>query len=197
MTSFELITPPALLPITVSAAQNALALAVVEEVERTVLWRAIVAQERRITLDGALPPRLEIEPASSIVGLTQWTPDDDAVVVDASSYYSVTRDPSGTILEPVPGAAWPEPERDIGSFVLTYMAGWEVTDSSNLVPASVKHVIERAIEFRAGGSGLGDIRISSLEMDVADSYKTDRLPREITDIARGWFYRPGIFAARP
>ena len=197
MTSFELITPPALLPITVSAAQNALALAVVEEVERTVLWRAMVAQERRITLDGPLPPRLELEPVSSIVGLTRWTPTDDAVVVDASSYYSVTRDPYGTILEPEPGGAWPEPERDIGSFALTYMAGWEVTDTMNGVPASVKLMVERAIEYRAGGSGLGDIRIGSLQMDVADSYKTDALPREITNIARAFFYRPGIFVARP
>ena len=43
-------------------------------------------------MDGPLPPRIEIEPASSVVGLTQWTPDDDAVVIDAASYYSVTRD---------------------------------------------------------------------------------------------------------
>ena len=196
MNSFELITPPARLPITVSAAQNALALAVVEEVERTVLWRAIVAQERRITLDGPLPPRLEIEPASSIVGLTQWTPDDDAVVVDENSYYSVTRDPFGTTIEPEPGGAWPEPERELGAFVLTYMAGWVVTDTTNLVPASVLHMLTRSIEHRAG-AGLGDIQIGGLEMDVAPSYATDRLPREITDIARGWFYRPGIFAARP
>ena len=195
--SFEVITPPSHLPITVSAAQNSLALAVIDECERAFLWRAIVAQERRITVDGPLPPRLEIEPASSIVGLTRWTPDDAAVVVDASSYYSVTRDPSGTILSPVPGAAWPSPARDIGSFALTYLAGWEVTDTSNLVPASVKLMIERAIEFRAGGSGLGDIRISGLEMDKPDSYQTDQLPRALTDIARAFVYRPGLFIGRP
>ena len=60
--SFEVITPPTHLPITVSAAQKPLALAVVDECERAFLWRAIVAQERRITVDGPLPPRLEMSP---------------------------------------------------------------------------------------------------------------------------------------
>ena len=192
--SFELVTPPSHLPITV--ADDALARAVVEEVERLVLQRAIVRQERRIVIDGALPKLLELEPVSSIVGLTRWTPDDAAVVVDATTYDVVTRDPSGTIIASSSGSAWPEPERDIGSFEITFESGWAVTDSSNLVPASIQHMLTRAVEHRAG-AGLGDIQIGSLEMDVADSYKTDRLPREITDIARGWFYRPGIFAARP
>ena len=69
----------------------------------------------------AAPPRIEIEPVSSVVGLTRWTPDDDAVVIDAASYDFISRDPSGTIIEPVSG--WPEPERKLGSFALTYMAG--------------------------------------------------------------------------
>ena len=52
----EVVTPPALLPITVDAADQALAAAVVEEIERCVLWRALVLQQRRILIDGPSPP---------------------------------------------------------------------------------------------------------------------------------------------
>ena len=52
----EIVTPPEHLPVTVAAAQTDLARAVTDECERAVLWRAIVAQERRIVIDGALPP---------------------------------------------------------------------------------------------------------------------------------------------
>ena len=193
--SFEVVTPPTHLPITV--ADEALVRAVTEEIERGVLWRAIVAQERRIVIDGPLPPRIEIEPVTAIVSLTQWTPDDDAVVIDAASYYSVTRDPSGTIIAPVPGAAWPEPERMVGSFALTFECGFEVSDTVNLVPASILHMLTRAVEFRAGSGGMGDITIGSLQMDVAPSYATDALPAAIASIGRAWNYRPGIFAGRP
>ena len=51
----EIVTPPAHLPVTVAAADMALAGSVVEELERGFLWRAIVRQERRIVLDGSLP----------------------------------------------------------------------------------------------------------------------------------------------
>ena len=198
----EIVTPPAILPIT--ATDKALAAAVVEEIERGILWRAIVSQERRITIDGPLPSRIKIEPVSSIVGLTRWTPTDDVVVVDVVDYTSVTRDPAGTILEPAPGKNWPRPERAIGSFELTYMAGWVVTpesapgagDAVNEVPASVRLMIERAVAFRAG-SGLGGITIGSLKINVAPTYETDRIPPEIANIGRAFFYRPGLFAARP
>ena len=39
----EIVTPAAHLPITVADADQALAAAVVEEIERTILWRAIVS----------------------------------------------------------------------------------------------------------------------------------------------------------
>ena len=198
----EIVTPPSRLPIT--ATDEALAAAVVEEIERAILWRAIVSQERRIVIDGRLPSVLEIEPATAVVGLTRWTPNDAAAVVDADSYSVVTRDPAGTIIAPAPGQNWPVPERSIGSFALTYMAGWTVTpesapgagDAVNEVPASVKHMIERAIAFRAG-SGLGDLSVGSLKINVAKSYKTDRIPPEITNIGRAFQYRPGVIAARP
>ena len=51
-----------------------------------------------------------------ITSLTRWTPSDDAAVVDADTYNSVSRDPAGTLIEPAPGHDWPAPERAIGSF---------------------------------------------------------------------------------
>ena len=43
----EIVTAPARLPITVAAADEALALAVTEELERGVLWRAIAGPQER------------------------------------------------------------------------------------------------------------------------------------------------------
>ena len=205
----EIVTPPALLPITVADADQALAAAVVEEIERGVLWRAIVRQERRILIDGPLPSRINLEPVSALVSLTRWTPSDAAKVIPAANYNFVSRDPLGAIIAPAPGKNWPAPKRSIGSFALTYMAGWEVTpksapvknraasgDAVNEVPASIQLMVERAVAFRAG-SGLGDITIGSLKLSVADSYSTDRIPPEIANIARAYAYRPGLFAARP
>ena len=201
----EIISPAAHLPVTVDAAQATLAAAVVEEIERAVLWRAVVRQTRRIIIGGPLPPRIELEPVSSVVSLTQWTPTDDAAVIDAARYDVVTRDPAGTIIAPAPGYDWPAPERSIGSFTLTYMAGWAVTpesaplagDGVNEVPASVQLMIERAVEFRAGSGGVGDIKIGSLDLSVPDSYATDLLPAAIASIGRAYAYRPGLFSARP
>ena len=156
----EVVTPPDYLPIT--ASDTDLAAAVVEEIEMSVLWRAIVLQTRRILIDGPLPKILELEPVSAIVSLTRWSPTDDAAVI--GDYSVVTRDPAGTIIAPDPGASWPAPERQVGSFALTYLAGWVVTQESapgagdgvNRVPASVRLLISRAVDFRAG-SGLASI----------------------------------------
>ena len=198
----QIVTPPASLPVTVT--DTALAAAVTEELERTVLWRAIVSQTRRILIDGDLPARIEIEPATNITSITRWTPDNDAEVIDANNYMFVTRDPAGTIIAPHHRNGWPAAERAINSYALTYECGWRVTaetapgagDGLNEVPASILFMIDRAVAFRRG-SGVGDIKIGSLEISVADSYSTDSLPFEITNIARAWAYRPGIIAARP
>ena len=199
----EIVTPPEHLPVT--ASDTELAAAVTDEIELTVLWRACVLQTRRILIDGSLPPLLELEPIVSITSFTMWTPTDDAAVIDEDSYSVSTRDPGGTVIAPAPGASWPGPERQVGSFALTYTAGWVVTpesapgvsDGVNRVPASVRLMISRAVVFRAG-SGLGDIAIGSLKLSVADSYSTDALPREIASIGRAYAYRPGIFSsARP
>lgn len=106
-------------------------------IEMSYLWRAIVAQTRRIIVDGHLPTILEIEPVSSVVSLTRWTSTDAAVVVPASTFSVVTRNPAGTTISLSPGSAWPDPERTIGSFALTYMAGWDVSATENNVPASI------------------------------------------------------------
>ena len=199
----EIVTPASHLPIT--ATDTDLAASVVEECERLILWRAIAGpQTRKITIDGPLPSRIELEPVTAIVGLTMWTPTDPDAVIDAARYFFVPRDPSGTIVAPAPGTNWPAPERSIGSFALTYMAGWTVTpesspgagDAVNEVPASVRLMVERAVAFRAG-SGIGDITIGSLKIGVAPSYKTDRIPPEVASIGRAWAYRPGLFSARP
>ena len=77
--AYEIVTPPAHLPVTVAAAQTALAAAVVEEMRaQRFLWRGIIAQhQRRILIDGPLPQILKIEPATAIVSLTRWTPAGD------------------------------------------------------------------------------------------------------------------------
>ena len=193
----QLIAKPERLPIAVTAAQESLAAATVEEIELGVMWRAIVSQTRSITVDGALPQLIEIEPTTSIISLTRWAPDGAGVVVDVADYVSVSRDPKGTLICAAPGKNWPAPLRPIGSFSLVYDSGWTVSSNENLVPPSVLLMVERAIEYRAGGSGLEAIRIGPLEMDQAPSYRTDRLPRELTDIARAWFFRPGLFTGRP
>ena len=54
-------------------------------------------------------------------------------------------------------------------------------------------MVERAIKFRAVSGGVGDIKIGSLDLSVPDTYSTDQLPREITNIGRAWMWRPGIF----
>ena len=198
----QVVTPPTSLP--VIATDAALVAAVVSEIERSVLWRAIVHQTRRILIDGDLPSRIEIEPVTSISSFTRYTPDNDEEVIDPSEFMYVSRDPAGTIIAPHDRNGWPAAERDIGSFALTYEAGWRVTaetspgagDGVNEVPAAILFMLDRAIKFREG-AGLGDIEIGSLKLDVAPSYATDRLPPEIASIGRAFAYRPGIFAAGP
>ena len=188
----EVITPPAHLPITTSDA--ALAAAVVEEIERGVLWRGIVRQTRRILIDGPLPI-LELEPVVSITSLTRWTEADPAEVVDPDSYTLVSRDPSGALIAPLPGHSFPAPMRPFGSFALTYDCGWTVTDTSNTVPASVQYMVERAVAFRKG-SGLAGFSIGSLTMKRSAEYASARLPASILSIASSWAYRPGLIVGR-
>ena len=198
----EIVTPAAHLPITTSDPD--LAAAVVEELERVVLWRAIVRQTRRILIDGPLPI-VEIEPVVSITSLTRWTSTDPAEVVDPASYTLVSRDPAGALIAPSPGYSFPAPERPFGSFSLTYECGWEVSpesspganDAINRVPPSILFMIDRAIKFRAVSGGVGDIKVGSLDLSVPGSYATDRIPPEISSIGKTYAYRPGLFSGRP
>ena len=119
----------------------------------------------------------------ALVSLTQWTParfpqrkargrsgagaEDTDAVIDAARYDVVTRDPAGTIIAPAPGYDWPAPMNgQYGSYTLTYESGWTVTpesaplagDGVNEVPAIVRLMVERAVQFRAGSAGLGRYR---------------------------------------
>ena len=197
----EIITAPTALPIDVDDDQAALAAAVVDELERTILWRGIVHQTRMIIVDGPLDRLLEIEPTTEIT-ISRWTPADAAEVIDANSYHAVSRDPSGTLV--APSTAWPEPERSLGSFEISYSCGWEVSDESapgagdavNEVPPSIVLMIQKALEFRSG-SGIAGLTVSGLTVTLAPSYSTDALPREIANIGRAYAYRPGLIVGRP
>ena len=54
---------------------------------------------------------------------------------------------------------------------------------------TVKELVSRAVRFRAGSGGLGDITIGSLKISVAKSYRTDRIPPEILSLGRAFEYR--------
>ena len=111
----QIVTPPAQLP--VIATDAALVAAVVEEIERTVLWRAIVHQTRRILIDGDLPARIEIEPVTAITSLTRWTPDNDEEVIRRRRLqFTCHAIRAGTIIVPHHRNGWPAAERSIGSF---------------------------------------------------------------------------------
>ena len=71
--------------------------AVTLETERSVLWRGIVAQRRRLLVDVPLNPRLTFEPSTSIVSLTRWTDSDAAEVVPSEVYHVESSDPAGTV----------------------------------------------------------------------------------------------------
>ena len=75
----EVVAAPDRLPI--EATDDALARAVVDEIERTILWRAVVSQTRKIVIDGPLPQLLELEPTTAITSVTRWTSADPAEVL--------------------------------------------------------------------------------------------------------------------
>ena len=175
----EIVTPAAHLPIT--ATDEALARAVTEEIERTVLWRAVVSQGRRILVNGPLPPYFEIEPLRGLTSITRWTETNAAEVIPAATYSHISSDPLGTTIFANPGKNWPVPLRPFGSFAINYSAGWTVTpetaplanDAVNEVPPSIQLLLKRAIEFRAG-SGVGD-------MPSARSRSASRTPTKPTE----------------
>ena len=204
----EIVTPPEHLPVAATAAQTTLVRAVVDECERAVLWRAVVSQTRRIVIDGPLPI-LELEPVNSVVSITMWTETNPAEVIDPASYDLVSRDPDGALISPAPGYDWPAPERSIGSVSRDVSkADGTVTPESapgagDAVLTRSRHrfilMLTRAVAFRAGGGGVGDISRSDRWISpCADSYATDSSPPRLPASAKSWnFYRPGIFASKP
>ena len=66
------------------------------------------------------------------MSLTRWTPGDAAKVIPAANYNFVSREPLGATIAPSRDKDWPTPKRSIGSFALTYLAGWTVTPESAL-----------------------------------------------------------------
>ena len=142
-------TPPTALPVTVAEAQAyaradsddeifaRLIAAVTLETERSVLWRGIVAQRRRLVVDAPLAPRLTLEPTTSIVSLTRWTDTDAAEVVPAEVYHFSSSDPGGADVVLRRGQVWPSAERETAAYALTYDCGWPVND----VPEAIQHMI--------------------------------------------------------
>ena len=119
-------TPPSALPVTVAQAHEyaradsdeaifeRLIAAVTLETERSVLWRAIVAQRRRLVVDAPLAPQLSLEPTTAVVSLTRWTDANAVEAVPADVYHAVSSDPGGTVVNLRCGKAWPSAERDDG-----------------------------------------------------------------------------------
>ena len=195
----EIVTPPAALPVTVAEAQAyaradsddtifaRLIAAVTLETERSVLWRGIVAQRRRLVVDAPLARRIELEPTTDIVSLARWTDADAAAVVPADTYHVETSDPAGTVVSLRRGARWPDAERRTAAYALTYDCGWPV-DS---VPEAIQHMILTAVAAQYqnidpfAASGVRDLKVGSVSLKAA-------IPPAVADLGRAYAYRATI-----
>ena len=204
----EIVTPPSALPVTVDEAQayaqtdsddsifEKLIDAVTLETERSVLWRAIVAQRRRLVVNAPLARRLELEPTTSIESLTRWTDDDAAVVVSEDVYHVESSDPGGTVISLRRGQVWPDAEREIAAYALTYDCGWSVDREGdpevNDVPSAIQHMILTAVAAQYqhidpfSGSGLRKIKpVGSVDLQAA-------IPPAVADLGQAYAYRQTI-----
>ena len=157
MTAPEVITAPTELPVSAArvkaftptkvadSALEPLIRAVTDEVERNVLWRAVVAQRRRVFL--RCPGReIEIEPFRNTTAAGSSSPPtvqlydefNMATAVDASLYYQV---PAEGIIALRRGKMWPKAERNVAPFSVSYWAGWDVAD----IPSAITQMIIRAV----------------------------------------------------
>ena len=161
--------------------------AVTLETERSVLWRAIVAQRRRLLADAPLAPNLELEPTTSIVSLTRWTDADPVVVVPADVYHAASSDPGGTVVSLRRGRAWPGAERATAGYALTYDCGWLAND----VPAGIKHMILKAVAAQYqnidpfAASGVRDLKVGSVLLKAA-------IPPDVAALGSAYAYRQTI-----
>ena len=195
----EIVTPPTALPVTVAEAQEyaradsdasifeRLIAAVTLETERSVLWRAIVSQRRRLVVDALLAPRLTLEPTTTIVSLTRWTEADAAMVVSADSYHVSSSDPGGTVVSLRRGATWPGSERETAAYALTYDCGWPVAD----VPAAIQHMILTAVAAQYqnidpfSAAGVRDLKVGSVVLKAA-------IPPDVAALGSAYAYRQTI-----
>lgn len=204
----EIVTPPEALPVTVAEAQEyaradsddaifaRLIAAVTLETERSVLWRGIVAQRRRLVADAPLARRIELEPATDIVSLTRWTDADAVEVVPSDVYHVESSDPAGTVLSLRRSSRWPDAEREEAAYALTYDCGWEVDREAdpvvNDVPAAIQHMILTAVAAQYqhidpfAASGLRNIKpVGSVDLQAA-------IPPAVAELGRAYAYRQTI-----
>ena len=195
----EIVTPPSALPVTVADAQeyaradsddaifSRLIAAVTLETERSVLWRAIVAQRRRLVVDAPLAPQLTLEPTTSIVSLTRWTDADATETVPAEVYHVESSDPGGTVVSLRRGQVWPDPQRETAAYALTYDCGWLV----NSVPAAIQHMILTAVAAQYqnidpfAAAGVRDLKVGSVALQAA-------MPPAVAELGRAYAYRQTI-----
>ena len=195
----EIVTPPTSLPVTVSEAQGyaradsddtifeRLIAAVTLETERSVLWRAIVSQRRRLVVDAPLARELTLEPTTDIVSLTRWTDADEAAVVSEDVYHAQSSDPAGTVVSLRRGQFWPDAERETAAYALTYDCGWPV-DS---VPTAIQHMILTAVAAQYqnidpfAAAGVRDLKVGSVELKAA-------MPPAVAALGRAYAYRATI-----
>ena len=194
-----IVTPPTELPVTVAESQayaradsdaeifSRLIEAVTLETERSVLWRAIVAQRRRLVVDAPLAPRLTLEPTTSIVSLTRWTDADAVTVVPAEVYHVSSSDPGGTVVSLRRGQVWPGSERETAAYALTYDCGWPVAD----VPAAIQHMILKAVAAQYqnidpfAAAGVRDLKVGSVVLKAA-------IPPDVAALGSAYAYRQTI-----
>ena len=195
----EIVDPPSSLPVTVTEAQayaradsddaifERLIAAVTLETERSVLWRAIVAQRRRLVVDAPLAPRLTLEPTTAIESLTRWTDTDAAEVVPEDVYHFSSSDPGGAVVSLRRGQVWPSAERETDAYALTYDCGWPVED----VPAAIQHMILTAVAAQYqnidpfAAAGVRDLEVGSVSLKAA-------IPPAVAALGSAYAYRQTI-----
>ena len=161
--------------------------AVTLETERSVLWRGIVAQRRRLVVDANPGLRLTLEPTTSIVSLTRWTQADAVEVVPPETYHVSSSDPGGTVVSLRRGKFWPYAERETAAYALTYDCGWPVAD----VPAAIQHMIltQVAAQYQNidpfASSGVRDLKVGSVVLKAA-------IPPDVAALGSAYAYRQTI-----
>lgn len=151
--------------------------AVTLDAEQRVLWRAIVAQERRVYVD-YLGGAVQLEPFRTTDAdgtdapptVQVWGENGVATDVDSSVFYTV---PERGILALRRNMNWPRSERSYAPFSVTYWAGWDAT----AVPEAVKQLLVRMASYQFQNRG-----------QDGQSGRV-KLPSSITAIGRGYSLR--------